>query len=265
MLILRGQSESLDLDVAVRPDASRRIAKIVLLMLATLLIDSQLPNSRVFGQSPAERGDYFQPLNQHLPPGTAASWARTAGRATPMYFQPIRFELPGLGTVTMFDQARNRPVSLPAPAQVGFAVGHVYRLRISHMPEFPGIELYPSIEVLDRLHPPDGLRDRFPVPVDFTRDEIELALDGRLVTRVVYLEQPQFAVPRALDKPMSVLTFPERENLFAEADRRGRPLVIIRIGGRLPSVHGPDPGFFGSRAPFLVSSTQPKQKEADEK
>jgi len=121
---------------------------------------------------------------------------------------------------------------MAGPADARLGVGFTYRIRISNMPEFPKRSLYPSIELLDRLHPPRSKADRFPIPIAFTEDEIELALSGRLVTKVVYLEQPQLAVP--LEEPLPTATIEPAVNLLKEADRRGRPMAIVRIGGRQP-------------------------------
>ena len=71
----------------------------------------------------------------------------------------------------------------------------LYRFRISDLPELPGAELYPTIELIDRLHPPCGRELEFPVPVAFTQEELQAALAGRLVTKVVYIERPQQATP----------------------------------------------------------------------
>ena len=57
--------------------------------------------------------------------------------------------------------------------------------------------MYPTIEVINRLYPPQGLENHFPVPVHFTLEELEMALSGRMVTRVIYLEDPQSACPSA--------------------------------------------------------------------
>jgi hypothetical protein len=194
---------------------------------------------------------YF-PLNQTTPPGVAGYW-KSVYDPPSLGFQPLRVELPTTGDVTVFAGAPMQAVKQSAPAQMSVAVGHTYRLRISHMPEFPGIELFPSIEVLDRLHPPASRADEFPVPIEFTYDEIQFAVEGRLVTKVVYLEQPQLASLDEVQKPLSVLTIPMSRNLLAEADRFGRPLAIIRLGGRLPDAHRPDPAFFGTGGPLMPS------------
>jgi len=195
----------------------------------------------------------YQPLNQLTPPGTAGYWAGALGRASDRFFQPIHVQLPSTGIVTFYDGTAQRPVSLSTPALAGVAVGRIYRLRISDMPEYPGIELYPSIEILDRLHPPPGKKYDFPVPVQLTAEEIDLALQGRLVTKVMYLEQPQLASPQ----PIEVRTVPSHRNLLADADRLGRPMLIIRVGGRLPDPQGDDPGFFGTGARVSLPANQP--------
>lgn len=204
-------------------------------------------------------GGVYYPLDQTVPPGVAGNWSVILGKATPGYFQPVRFELPSQGHVSVFGPFGTNCTTLVAPAQIGLAVGHVYRLKISHMPEFPGVELYPSVELIDRLHPPEGLQQEFPIPVQFTDEEIALALAGRLVTRVVYLEQPQLAMPQPQLEGPPVRTIPSRQNLLAEADRAGRPMLILRLGGRLPAVHGEDPAFFGTGAPVAVPNGERRQ------
>ena len=136
---------------------------------------------------------------------------------------PVEIELPNGGKVTFYSGPTGQPVTLAAPAMAGVAVGHVYRLRISELPEHPGIELFPSIEILDRLHPPNGKLYEFPIPVQITTEEIQFALAGNLVTKVMYLEQPQLAIPRPRANPIGVDVVPAHRNAFAEADRRGRP------------------------------------------
>lgn len=191
----------------------------------------------------------FWPLNQRSAPGMAAAWNATRNNTTPgAYFQPVRLQLPMPGQVEIYAGRPHQAVPLATPAQVGVLVGHVYRLRISNMPQYPGAELYPTIEVLDRLHPPPGKADEFPVPIDLSEEDLELALGGRLVTKVIYLEQPQFARPVAAGETIPLVTVPESTNILAEADLLGRPMLILRLGSRGPNVHGADPAFFGTGA-----------------
>ena len=192
----------------------------------------------------------FQPLDQRTPPGKAGEWAAALGRATPAYNQHVRVMLPSKGTVTFYDTAQRKAHAKAAPAQVRLGVGFVFRVQLSNMPEFPGQSLYPSIEVIDRLHPPRGQADKFPIPVEFTVDEIRLALAGRMVTKVVYLEQPQLALP--VGKPLPTATVAPWVNVLTEADRRGRPMAIVRLGSRTPGGDG-DWAFFGRGGPLDVT------------
>lgn len=187
-----------------------------------------------FGQ--AGLGDdipFHQPLNQQSPPGMAGRWARVLGRSTPDYLQPIQIVLPTKGNVTFHLIREGKAHSEASPAFARVAVGALYRVKISDMPELPGKSLYPSIEIIDRLHPPRGKADAFPVPIKFTVEEIELAARGRLITKVVYLEQPQIAARR--EAPVPVTTLPPNRNLILEADRLGRPMAIVRLGARQPT------------------------------
>lgn len=180
----------------------------------------------------------YQPLHHNMPPGQAAAWLNTIRGYNPAWLQPVRVELPTAGTVAVYSASPEPTGLLTSPAQFSVNAGHHYRLRLSDMPEFPGAEVYPSVELLDHLHPPVGQEQDFPIPIVFSTDDIRLALSGKLVTRVVYLEQPQLAAmldPLRREIPQSVAP---ADNALLEADRLGRPMAIVRIGGRIPS--GPD-------------------------
>ena len=76
-------------------------------------------------------------------------------------------------------------------------IGYVYRLQVTSIPNNDGVDIYPTIELIDRLYPPPGLALRFPIPIDLTQDELELAASGAFVTRVIYVEDPLHALPIA--------------------------------------------------------------------
>lgn len=200
----------------------------------------------------------YQPMHQNMPPGAAGYWAGALGKGRPNYSQPIRITLPSQGKVTVYPGGDSAPHTLTAPALVGVGVGHFYRFRISDMPEFPGVDVYPSVEILDQLHPPVGQANAFPIPIEIHRDELEMVLEGRMVTKVIYLEQPNMASPRAHTGRVPVSTLEAQRNLLAAADQIGRPMVILRIGGRQPDPRQMNSEFFGRGAPLKVlSQTMP--------
>ncbi len=231
--------------------AALRNCRLVGMLMGLMLVCGTLTNT-AHAQTRADNAPY--PLMDHrVPPGTWADWVRIAGRANGIEFQPVRVELPSEGKVTWFVGSRD---DVKESVQAKIAVGQSYRLMLSDMPEFPGIELYPSIEVLDRLHPPAGHADTFAMPLTFTIEELEAAVEGRMVTKVVYVEQPQLALPFELTSDIAVRTVNARANLIEEADKSGRPLALIRLGGRIPAANETQGPFFGNGAPVLASKAE---------
>ncbi len=177
--------------------------------------------------------------------------------------QPVRVEVAGqAGTISVYQGPDAREVSLTAPALVGLRVGLVYRLRISDLADYPGVELYPTVELIDRLHPPRGRELEFAVPIILTTDEIDAALDGRLVTKVIYLEQPDRAIPIRNSTAARTRPVQPRENVLEMADEAGRPMAIVRLGGRVPDAGTLELGFFGSGAPVQVFDQPVPKREA---
>lgn len=205
----------------------------------------------------AQEGDYYQPLNEKLPPGFTADVLARVRQYDPHWLQPVRIELPTEGTVSVYSATPNPLATLTAPSQFSVNAGHIYRLRIADMPEFPGVEIFPSIEILDRLHPPEGAAANYPIPVVLTKGDLQEAIDGHMVTRVVYLEQPQLA---AIEDPLRreiAQSVDPAKNAIQEADRLGRPMMIVRIGGRIPDGPNMPLSFFGSGGAFDIGESVP--------
>jgi hypothetical protein len=204
----------------------------------------------VQAQGPTTGPRYF-PLDQNTPPGVAGQWTTAARRNVRCGLQPIRVELPGEeGTVSFYPRPDGSAVDVPAPAYAEILLGNVYRLKISDLPDFPGVALYPTVELLDRLHPPAGRELEFPIPITITAEEIQAVLDGRMVTKVIYLEQPDRADATGATNAARTQLASPRENILRIADEAGRPMVILRMGGRTPDPRQPDPMFFGYGAPI---------------
>lgn len=140
----------------------------------------------------------------------------------------------------------------PGPLMAGFLIGSVYRLRVTHIPLQEGYEVYPTIEVIDRLYPPIGQEAKFPIPIALATEELEMALGGRFVTRVIYLEDPDTAEPVARQgNEQSYFEVPVGENPLDVADSLGRPVAILRMGARVPGPDGPDETFLYGSPPMV--------------
>lgn len=159
-------------------------------------------------------------------------------RGGPMagYWQPVEIVLPDGGSVAFEVDGRFSP-PVAGSAKVAMQIGYAYRLQVTGIPLRPGEEIYPTIELVSRLYPPAGQEWNFPVPIHLTTEELDLALEGNFVTRVVYLEDPNQALPvqdRA-DFQRYFEIAPTQEPLET-ADRLGRPMAVLRMGSRMPQV-----------------------------
>jgi len=137
------------------------------------------------------------------------------------------------------------PTPTPAPVgdgggivTVGLKRGVGYRLRIANIPERPGSELFPVIEVVGHLHRPEGVDPgKYPIRVVFNQDDLEDTVDrAHLVTKVIYLEDPDQAIPFRMAKDqVPVLTLSPTEPPLRVASALGRPVAIVRLGARRPT------------------------------
>jgi len=208
--------------------AARFVVRIVAMAAClTLTVSAADPASYLPG------GNYHRILSSDFPPGVVGQ-ARLAGRGPVAgYFQPVaisgpkgsRFALPNGGSLA------NTSETLTA----GLLVGGVYRFQISHIPGAEGAELFPTIEVIDRTYPPPGLATRFPIQILLDEEDFSAALSGQLVTRVIYLEDPETATPMVqtpeTNRPLEIA---EYQDALEVADHLGRPVAIVRIGSVAP-------------------------------
>ncbi len=186
-----------------------------------------------------------------LPPGVVGQGQLIRETISPHHFQPVEIAVPegvelSLATNGMFEPPAEGPL------RVGMLVGQVYRLRITNIPFRLGQEVYPTVELINRLYPPPGRETRYPIPLQITRDEMEMALRGQYIVRVVYLEDPDAALPRQED-PQVQRYFdvgPGEDPLLA-ADQLGRPMAIVRLGSRTPEMDPSTGRFLFDSAPWM--------------
>jgi hypothetical protein len=161
------------------------------------------------------------------------------------YYQPVKIRVPE-GTQVALSVDEKFVSRQTTPYAVGLLVGSDYRLRITNIPFQPGKEVFPTIKMIARTYPPQGLELEYPIQIDLTQEDIELALDGKFVTRVIYLENPQTAMPIRGDLGQQISTdVSGGGDPIAVAATMGQPVAIVRIGGRIPNTLGAtDPMFF---------------------
>ena len=185
----------------------------------------------------------------------AAVGALTAGAAAPFCPQrsEIRFIDPKGMKISWFaPKPDGKPGFganfLDVPGRYNFLQAAVYRLKLSEIPGYPGLELYPTLEVV----PANGKTATFlahsAVPISFTQEDLDQVRGGNYVVKVIYLPDPQFQDLAATgpDEVVSSRLEPGVDPI-AEACRRGSILAVVRLGNidleapNTPAMDAPGP------------------------
>ena len=183
-----------------------------------------------------------------MPPGAIGRQRLLRGAPLVGACQPVEIRAP-LGARIAPAAGANFLEGHPDRLMVGLTIGPVYRFRVTEIPNHPGLELFPTVELIDRLYPPPGQSLRFPVPIELTQAELVLASEGKFITRVIYLEDPDLAPAIAQEKEQQPwIEARPGDDPLVTADHLGRPMAILRIGGRTPS---------GDEAEFTYGAVQP--------
>lgn len=160
-------------------------------------------------------------------------------------FQPVLLKVPEGATVSVAEGLGFGVNDINA-SLVSLQVGETYRMRVSNIPNQYG-DVYPSIELIDRMHAPPGKETRYPIPIDITAEELSMAMSGKYVTRVIYVEDPRRALGIRDTPDQRYFEVMAQEDPFTVASSLGRPVAILRMGSLAPSFGGPSAGFlFGS-------------------
>jgi hypothetical protein len=181
----------------------------------------------------------------NLPPGTIAQGQLAHIPALRGYVQPVEIIAPKGVRVSVRQQGRFATAPT-GPLRMGLFIGPVYHLQVTNIPFQEGYEVYPTIELVNRLYPPEGSKIRFPIPIQLTQEELEMALSGRFVTRVIYLEDSANALGQRSDPELQdYFETPSNEDPLLVADRLGRPMAILRMGSRVPDFERGNVGGIG--------------------
>ena len=229
----------------------QNIQPIIGRLLATIFAITLLP---AFNSSPALQAQQQQSrhylYDYEMPPGEVGKRKILARQSMVGYFQPVQFKGPDGIQIDVFSEGSFQATTTQMTT-AGLMVGHIYRLKVTNIPGHPGKELYPSVEVIGRLFPPQGQEVKFPIPVNLHIDDMQPALDGALVTRVIYLENPRTAIAEQRspdDQPFFDVA--KNEDPIRIAETMGRPMAILRIGSRIPDAE--ELNAFGFGTPPLI-------------
>jgi hypothetical protein len=148
----------------------------------------------------------------------------------------IRFTGPDGMRIAWFSQTPDgRPgYSAPmveAPGRYNFMQASIYRLKLSNIRGRPGLEVYPTLEVVPANPKTAAFLAHSAVPLEFTAQDFQEITEGKYLVKVIYLPDPQFQELAATgtDEIISTRLEPGADPIL-EAQRRGCILMVIRMG-----------------------------------
>jgi hypothetical protein len=180
----------------------------------------------------------FQPIMPcGYPGGATASVGALTGPSAQAYASKrteVRFVGPDKMNISWGGSTPDgRPAQghIDVPGRYNFVQAAVYRLKMSGIPGLPGVELYPTLEVVPANARTETFLAHSSVPVSFTNEDFEQVQAGNYLVKVIYLPHPQFQDLAAAgpDEIISSRLEPGADPL-AEAHRRGNILLVIRLG-----------------------------------
>jgi uncharacterized repeat protein (TIGR01451 family) len=186
------------------------------------------------------------PVPTQGPPAGVAGFGALAPAATapqpgtglpvPAPLVAAKFLVPKDVRVTAFPGTANSHM-YDTPAVMGLRPGYAYRFELSNLPYAPGKLLYPEVEVRGALVPRPGIKYMdYPIPLTFSAADIERALKGAVITKVIYLEDPDKAVPAEVG-PNAPVEMPDgtEEAAVKAALANGRLMALVRLGNLRPT------------------------------
>jgi hypothetical protein len=201
-------------------------------------------------------------MNANIPPGGPGAGAVAAqfapnGSAGPMFpaqRTQVFFPKPAGMKIHWFTQGADgkpsySPTPLETPGRYNFAQGAIYRLKLTHIPGRPALELFPTLEVVPTGPKTNEFLAHNSVPLEFSEEDFKQVVDRNYIVKVIYLPDPQFqdAAGAGPDEIVSTRLEPGQDPI-QEALRRGSILLVLRIGNidqglqHSPAMTAPIPG-----------------------
>jgi hypothetical protein len=194
-----------------------------------------------------------EPAFRHnMPPAARlAEPGPMVGGPGPGVLAPETIPVPGYGapaptTQILFNQPQSMRIAydvvgdgsftsecLIVPGRLEFAQGGIYRLKLTDIGGREGVELYPTVEVGHSNPRTAAYLAHNAISIQFTEEDLDQALSGNFVTKVIYLPDPEFQgeVISGIDTLVSTRLEPGLDPII-EADRRGSILAIVRLGNK---------------------------------
>jgi len=162
-------------------------------------------------------------------PGAIGAMPRLQHAPRLRHIQAVTVEGPA-GLLVAVETAGGWSDPLEVPLRLELPVGMAHRLRLTRIPGYEGMELFPSVRVLAKLDAPPADDWRFPVELVIEREDLAEAMEGALVRRIVYSATDCLEA----DAPVSFDVEPGNDALEV-ARTLGDPVLEFVVGNRVPS------------------------------
>ncbi len=146
------------------------------------------------------------------------------GRTSVRFVQPAGMKIAFMDASRSFGDAGRE-----APVRYNFVQGSIYRVRLNGIPNRPGKNYYPTIEVYGATPDTMTFLAHSTVPVGFTDEDFEQVNAGNMVVKVIYLPSSTFQDVAAAEELVST-KLEAGINPVEEAQRRGTILAVVRLG-----------------------------------
>jgi hypothetical protein len=208
----------------LRPGKVLRVAGRLLVILVLTLIASPGLAREVAGAGTTGQIAMTGPT-----PGAIGAMPHSQHAPRLSRLQAVTIEGPaGLLVAVEGVQGWSEPLALPLRMEL--PVGVACRLRLTRIPGYEGMELFPSVRVLAKLDAPPADDWRFPVELVIDRQDLAEAMEGALVRRIVY------SSTECLEAELPVSFDVEPGNDALEVARTlGDPVLEFVVGNRVPS------------------------------
>jgi hypothetical protein len=221
---------------------------------------------------PIMAGGGIPPPSMGPPPGAVAAVGALPGSDHPRFptqRTQVRFINPSGMKVSWFTgctdgKAGYSENAIEVPGRYNFLQAAIYRLKLSNIPGQPGLEVYPTLEVVPANPRTEAFLAHSSVPVDFSKEDFRQVASGNYLVKVIYLPSPQYQDLAAAAPGEIVSTQLEPgADPITEALRRGDILLVIRMGNmdqeapNTPAINAPGPHGAAANLPGLPPGMMP--------
>lgn len=124
--------------------------------------------------------------------------------------------------------------TLVVPARLNLTSGRQHGFMLTSLPDREGLELAGSIELAGATPATTAFLKHNAIPVQFTEEDFDQVASGNLVTKVIFLPDPEFQEQAIAGLELLVSTrMDPGVDPVVEGAKRGQILAIIRLGNRV--------------------------------